>query len=55
MVLRQFTGKNLIEVSRLLNGRATGLRSQIELEVTALTTEILALDPTIRGSYVTPV
>jgi hypothetical protein len=41
------TGKNLIEASKLLNGRATGLRNQIELEVTNLTTEILALNPTV--------
>jgi hypothetical protein len=43
------TGKNLIETSKLLNGRATGLRNQVELEVTNLTTEILALDPTVGG------
>jgi hypothetical protein len=42
-------GKNLIEASRLLNGRATGLRNQVELEVTTLTTEILALNPTVGG------
>jgi hypothetical protein len=41
------TGKNLIEASKLLNGRATGFRNQIELEVTNLTTEILALNPTV--------
>jgi hypothetical protein len=43
------TGKNLLEASRLLNGRATGLRSQVELEVTNLTTAILALNPTVGG------
>ena len=43
------TGKNLLEASRLLNGRATGLRSQVELEVTTLTTEVLALNPTVDG------
>jgi hypothetical protein len=43
------TGKNLIEASRLLGGRATGLRSQVELEVTTLTTEVLALNPTVGG------
>jgi hypothetical protein len=40
-------GKHLIEASRLLSGRATGLRNQVELEVTTLTTQILALDPTV--------
>ena len=35
------TGKNLVKASRLLNGRATGLRTQIEREVTARVTDIL--------------
>jgi hypothetical protein len=43
------SGKNLIETSKLLSGRKTGFRSQIELEVTTLTTEMLALDPTVGG------
>jgi hypothetical protein len=43
------TGKNLIEASRLLNGRTTGLRDRVQLEVTTLTTEILALNPTVGG------
>jgi hypothetical protein len=43
------TGKNLIEASRLLNGRATGLRNQVEFEVTTLTTQILAQNPTVGG------
>jgi hypothetical protein len=43
------TGNNLIEASRLLGGHATGLRSQVDIEVTTLTTEILALDPTVGG------
>ena len=43
------TGKGLIEASNLLDGRATGLRSIIELEVTSQTIEILALDPTVGG------
>jgi hypothetical protein len=43
------SGKHLIEASRLLSGRATGLRNQVELEVTTLTTQILALDPTVGG------
>jgi hypothetical protein len=43
------TGMHLIETSRLLNGRVTGLRNQVELEVTTLTTEALALNPTVGG------
>jgi hypothetical protein len=43
------TGKNLIEASRFLNGRAIGLRNQVEFEVTTLTTQILALNPTVGG------
>jgi hypothetical protein len=41
------TGKNLIKASRLLNGRATGFRNHVELEVTTLTTQILVLNPTV--------
>lgn len=41
------TGGNLLEASRLLSGHQTGLKSQIELEVTLLSIEFLALDPTV--------
>jgi len=41
------TGKSLIAASRLLNGRATGLRTQIEYEVTSQVIEILGLNATV--------
>jgi hypothetical protein len=43
-------GKNLIEASELLNGRETGMRSQVELEVTSRVIEILGQDPTVGNS-----
>lgn len=44
------TGKNLIEASKLLSGRRTGLRNQVELEVTSRVIEIMGLDPTVGNS-----
>ncbi len=44
------TGKNLIKASRLLNGRATGLRSQVEFEVTTQVIAILKRNPELRGA-----
>jgi hypothetical protein len=41
------TGKSLIAASRLVNGRATGLRTQMEYEVTSQVIEILGLNPTV--------
>jgi hypothetical protein len=42
-------GKSLIETSKLFQGQETGLRTQVELGVTSLATEFLALDPTVGG------
>jgi hypothetical protein len=44
------TGKNLIEASMLLSGRQTGLRNQVELEVTSRLIEIMGQDPTVEDS-----
>jgi hypothetical protein len=44
------TGKNLIEASKLLGGRQTGLRNQVELEVTSRVIEIMGSDPTVGNS-----
>jgi hypothetical protein len=41
------TAKNLSEVSRLLSGRETGLRSSVEFFVTTQAVNYLALDPTV--------
>ena len=42
-------GKSLMETSKLFQGRETGLRNQVELGVTSLAAEFLALDPTVGG------
>ena len=44
------TGKNLIEASKLLSGRQTGLRDQVALEVTARVIEIMGSDSTVGDS-----
>jgi len=44
------TGKSLNEASRLLNGHATGFRTQAECEVTSQVIAVLGLNPTVRGA-----
>jgi hypothetical protein len=44
------TGRNLLEASRLLNGRQTGLRMSVELHATAEAIRLLALDPTVGSA-----
>jgi len=44
------TGKSLNEASRLLNGHATGFRTQTEREVTSQVIAVLGSNPTVRGA-----
>jgi len=44
------TGKSLNEASCLLNGHATGFRTQTECEVTSQVIAVLGLNPTVHGS-----